>query len=241
MKELGFTLGHIPTENGDKNICRPVRRRFSQSDRNADLIRFSFAEHQEHSGKMSFAGSFRLSPFGLLEELFLDDPWRVLLSAIMLNRTTRRQVDVVLCSFLQSWPNADSVAVASIEDLASVIRPLGMHVRRARGIVKFSKEYLTLLAGKTKQYKKATHTFPMASQEAQNFEISDAAFRFTRNEILGLFNCGQYAYDAYRIFVQHDLDFAPSDSALQAYIEYHHGVQKLYSKQQTMAPINLFR
>lgn len=35
---------------------------------------------------------FPASPFGLIEELLTDDPWKVLLGCIMLNQTTRSQV-----------------------------------------------------------------------------------------------------------------------------------------------------
>ena len=45
------------------------------------------------------------SPFGLLEELFLDDPWKLLVSTICLNVTTRQQVDKVIHIYLQRWPD----------------------------------------------------------------------------------------------------------------------------------------
>lgn len=38
------------------------------------------------------AGDFPPSPFGLIEELLTDDPWKLLLGCIMLNQTTRSQV-----------------------------------------------------------------------------------------------------------------------------------------------------
>lgn len=38
------------------------------------------------------AGVFPPSPFGLIEELLMDDSWKLLLGCIMLNQTTRSQV-----------------------------------------------------------------------------------------------------------------------------------------------------
>lgn len=37
-------------------------------------------------------GAFPPSPFGLIEELLADDPWKLLIGCIMLNQTTRSQV-----------------------------------------------------------------------------------------------------------------------------------------------------
>lgn len=53
--------------------------------------------------------AFPPSPFGLIEELLTDDPWKMLLGCIMLNQTTRSQV---LCESAQiiiidsrGWPS----------------------------------------------------------------------------------------------------------------------------------------
>lgn len=42
--------------------------------------------------KKPWAGTFPPSPFGLIEELLTDDPWKLLIGCIMLNQTTRSQV-----------------------------------------------------------------------------------------------------------------------------------------------------
>ncbi|CAN0065822.1 unnamed protein product, partial [Choristocarpus tenellus] len=78
------------------------------------------------------------SPFGLLEELLTDDPWRLLLSCIMLNQTTRSQVDPVLVEFLKKFPNAQSVLGANLEEIAAIVSPLGLQEKRPRAIIRFS-------------------------------------------------------------------------------------------------------
>ena len=138
------------------------------------------------------------SPFGLLEELFHDNPWRLLLSTILLNRTTRVQVDVVLFEFLTKWPKPESVVDAKWEDISSVIRPLGIRHRRAKGLIRFSRDYLELL-----QRKDPT--------------------RWSREDVLSLYHCGDYAYDAYRIFMQKNIATLATDHALQDYVEYQRG------------------
>ena len=50
----------------------------------------------------------------LLEELLWDRPWALLLSCILLNQTTRRRVDPVLCRLLREWPDAAAAAAARL-------------------------------------------------------------------------------------------------------------------------------
>jgi hypothetical protein len=83
------------------------------------------------------------SPFGFLEELFVENPFQLLLSTILLNRTTRIQVDPVLYEFLQHWPTPESLFQAELDSLIQVVRPLGMGYRRAMGLRHFARDYLT--------------------------------------------------------------------------------------------------
>lgn len=147
------------------------------------------------------------SPLGLLEELFSHDPWRLLLSTICLNRTTRVQVDHVLWDFLQRWPTPDAVVEAPVQDLVTILRPLGICLRRSAGIQRFSADYRSLLDGKSQS-------------DASSDNKSDPAFGLTQAEVLGLSHCGPYAYDAYRIFIQRDTSVVPGDLALRTYVEY---------------------
>ncbi len=83
------------------------------------------------------------SPFGLLEELFVENPFQLLLSTILLNRTTRIQVDPVLYELLQHWSTPESLLEADFDALHQVVRPLGMGSRRAKGLLQFARDYVT--------------------------------------------------------------------------------------------------
>mmetsp|Transcript_27662 Transcript_27662/g.39561 ORF Transcript_27662/g.39561 Transcript_27662/m.39561 type:complete len:502 (+) Transcript_27662:130-1635(+) len=94
------------------------------------------------------------SPYGLLEELFGNSPWKLLIAAILLNRTTRSHqgVDAVMHAFLSRWPDPVMISTKSCEgEIATLLRPLGLHVKRSKLIVAFSKEYLKLLSIKRQQ------------------------------------------------------------------------------------------
>lgn len=60
------------------------------------------------------------------------DPYRVLLVCQLLNRATGTVARRVLPEVLRRWPTARVMATADPEELASVLRPLGLQNRRAR-------------------------------------------------------------------------------------------------------------
>lgn len=166
------------------------------------------------------------TPLGLLEEMFASNPWRLLLSTIMLNRTSRLQVDAVLYRFLQRWPDAYSAANADAKEISAVIEPLGLYHKRSAAIVRFSKEYLDLVESKM-----VGKDEPVNSQErsliCECFRMRTCKeFRLAKEEILGLYNCGNYAADAYEIFIRGVFPPLPADHALRSYVEFQRGLMR---------------
>ncbi|KAL3827014.1 hypothetical protein ACHAXA_007521 [Cyclostephanos tholiformis] len=139
------------------------------------------------------------SPLGLLEELFLDNPWKLLVSTICLNVTTRSQVDVVVHRFFQKWPDAASTARETHwEEISRVVYPLGLGTKRAKGLIRFSREYLNL-----------TNEFD--------------PYSLTESQVRGLYHVGQYGWTAYEVFILNRLPEKVCDHALQLYVEYQLG------------------
>lgn len=68
------------------------------------------------------------------------DVWRVAVASMLLNRTQRRQVEPVLKELLTAWPTPEALSRA--EGLEAVVRPCGMHVSRARQLVRFSSNWM---------------------------------------------------------------------------------------------------
>lgn len=138
------------------------------------------------------------SPYGLLEELFVNDPWKLLMSAIFLNRTSRRIVDPILYEFFQSYPTAESVVSEScVHRIGFLIQPLGFHKRRSLGIVAFSAAFLEL-------------------RKRKSFS------NWTPDDVKGMYHCGQYASDVFRLFYLREWDkmARASDHALNMYLAY---------------------
>jgi methyl-CpG-binding domain protein 4 len=137
-----------------------------------------------------------LSPFGLLEEILWQDEWKLLVACMMLNCTTRLQVDRVLWRlFLIAPTAADAVRVGStpsgFESLERVIAPLGLHRKRTNAFIKLSIDV-----------------------EAQR--ASNAAGRKISN-VSACHGVGVYASDAHALFVDGVLAGSPRDHALRWY------------------------
>lgn len=81
------------------------------------------------------------SPFGLIQEDLWPDEWKILVSCMMLNCTSRKQVEKVIDKFFQKWPDATSLLSSSIDEICELITPLGFKNRRAKMLLEMSEHY----------------------------------------------------------------------------------------------------
>lgn len=82
------------------------------------------------------------SPYNLLQEIYHPDEWKIFVCCMMLNQTTRRQVDVVRHEFFRRWPNALAASKSDISEMQHLLKPLGLSSRRSAAIRRMSAEYL---------------------------------------------------------------------------------------------------
>jgi endonuclease III len=81
----------------------------------------------------------------MLQEILLEqDPtgWRMLVGCIMLNQTSRRQVDAVRDDFFRAYPHAGALSITKEPYVAAVLKPLGLYNRRAAILKRFAKWWL---------------------------------------------------------------------------------------------------
>ncbi|XP_076362291.1 uncharacterized protein LOC143253050 isoform X2 [Tachypleus tridentatus] len=83
------------------------------------------------------------SPYNLVQESLYHDPWKLLVSTIFLQKTTGRAAIPVLWNFFDKYPLPEDACKADWKDIAHILKPLGLHEKRAKIIIRFSKEYLT--------------------------------------------------------------------------------------------------
>lgn len=71
-------------------------------------------------------------------------PFQVLIAELMLQKTNASQVENIFPRFIETYPNPESIANVSEDNLASLLQPLGLFNRRARDLKKTSKIILNL-------------------------------------------------------------------------------------------------
>lgn len=82
------------------------------------------------------------SPYSLIQEDLWPDGWKILVSCMLLNCTTRKAMEKVLPHLFQEYPDAASMAAADFDRLSKIISPLGFRNRRAKNLIAMSAAYL---------------------------------------------------------------------------------------------------
>ena len=82
------------------------------------------------------------SPFDLLQERYWPDDWKILIVCLLLNQTSRKQVEPIIESFFGKWPDAKSASTADEDEMREVVRCLGMYNRRVKTIKQMSQQFL---------------------------------------------------------------------------------------------------
>ena len=83
-----------------------------------------------------------VSPYGLLQESLWPDEWMILVSCMMLNCTSRKQVEKVLPRFMKNWPTTALFLKANKEDVVALCRSLGFANRRTENLFKMTEAYV---------------------------------------------------------------------------------------------------
>ena len=88
--------------------------------------------------------------FGLIQEKYWPDGWKILVCCLCLNLTKRAQMEPVVEEMFRRWPTPQALSAASDADLEALITPLGMQRKRTQTLKRMSEEYA---AGGWKQAK----------------------------------------------------------------------------------------
>lgn len=105
------------------------------------------------------------SPYNLLQEVYREDVWKMMVCCMLLNQTTRRQVDAVRHNFFSRWPNARKAMNADPTEMAHVIRSLGFSNRRTESIIRMSREFME------KPWKKPIELYGLGQYAQDSFDI----------------------------------------------------------------------
>jgi len=143
----------------------------------------------------------------LLQEILLGghphgatEQWQMLVGCILLNQTSRAQVDGVYPELFRYFPGPYSVEDLTDEELASlaiIIKPLGLQNVRALRLRQFSARWID--------------TIDIREHDIETMPLTDWELR----QLPGI---GDYAVDSYAIFVRGELDRQPQDKELKRYL-----------------------
>ena len=78
----------------------------------------------------------------LLQEIYRDDGWKMLVCCMLVNLTNRIQVDTVRDKLFSKYPTPQDMMRAKHSDLVDIIKPLGLYNTRADRLIKMSEGYV---------------------------------------------------------------------------------------------------
>jgi endonuclease III len=78
----------------------------------------------------------------LIQEDYLDNPWKMMVCCILLNQTNNKQVRPILSSVFELIPNPLSAIGCDPERLAAVIKTTGFQNVKASRIIKLSQKWV---------------------------------------------------------------------------------------------------
>lgn len=89
-----------------------------------------------------------------------SDPYTILISEILLQKTKAESIPVVFNEFIRKYPNADKLSAASFSDLKNEIESLGLYNQRADKLQKLSETLVKKYEGEVPNDKKELLELP---------------------------------------------------------------------------------
>lgn len=133
----------------------------------------------------------------LLQEQYVDDPWKLLVACALMNRTHGNQVRKMIGRLFDLHPTPEALANADPVELETLLRPLGFARQRAQRLRGLARDWILLL------------------DELDSGPVDVDALSRRLHELHGV---GRYAVDSYRIFVLDDITVNPDDRQLKRYV-----------------------
>ena len=93
------------------------------------------------------------SPIGMLQEDMWPDVWKILVTCMLHNQTSRKQVDKVYKILFEAYPSPQKMQNADLDNLSRILKPLGFQNRRSAALKRFSSEFTD------KDWKKASDLY----------------------------------------------------------------------------------
>jgi len=133
-----------------------------------------------------------VSPDPLLQEYYSFDAWRLLCACALMSRVSSANTKhTCISAFFEKFPTPSALLDAGPDDVLPTVLPLGLFPTRYKTVVEVSRRFIEMPA----------------------FEVGKAPE-------LKIYGVGEFTLDSYRIFVKGDVDFAPGDKNLKAFVSW---------------------
>ena len=77
----------------------------------------------------------------LIQTHYLGDPWKIMISCILLNQTTNIQVRPVIVDLFNRFPTPNSITKSQTQEISDIIRRTGFQNVKAKRIVDFTESW----------------------------------------------------------------------------------------------------
>ncbi|KAI9451751.1 DNA glycosylase [Lactarius psammicola] len=148
-------------------------------------------------------------------ERVADDPWKLLVAVMLLNKTAGRVAVPVFWTLMERWPTPEALAQADHAELEDRIRCLGLQSTRAKRLIALSAAYLDCPATTEWQY--------LPEEQEQSTTTTKKRRPEPPTPVSHLPGSGPYALDSYRIYCGGPgawRTVMPSDKELVRYIKW---------------------
>ncbi|EMD38748.1 hypothetical protein CERSUDRAFT_133253 [Gelatoporia subvermispora B] len=174
----------------------------------------------------------------LIQEHVADDPWKVLIAVMLLNKTAGKHSVPVFLDLIEHWKTPHAMSLASKDVIEDLIKHLGLGKQRSRRIIELSRAYLDdpPIPG-TLRISRCYITARTVACE--NGSIGLTKMRYPPTPISHLPGCGPYALDSYRIFCEGAADWEavlPSDKELIRFLRWKWAFRKLREWDPVLGP-----
>ena len=145
---------------------------------------------------------FELQPakYGLIQERVCDSLYALVVQAILWNQTRGQMARPVLFSLLVAYPTPNELSTASLEDLTTMLQPIGLHRIRAARLIALAEAWLSAPPSKERRYRRLHYPDRGCGADVKPGEVLGPDDEREGWENAHLPGMGAYALDSYRIF-----------------------------------------
>jgi hypothetical protein len=144
--------------------------------------------------------------FGLIQEEFAHDPFKLLIAVTLLNKTRGSFCIPVFRSIIDFWPTPTDLASAPYDEVLHLLMPLGFQTKRTEILLSLAQSFVNDPPVKGRRYRTLNYPIAGAGKDITRDEIlTDNDPRIGAWEIAHLKGVGAYAWDSWRIFCRDNL------------------------------------